>query len=346
MKCSYCDSEFSVDSLKNQEKYGQDIKKFESQTEAPESIETDDFSVEQTSADEITGMISYSCTSCGGEIVGDENLAATSCPYCGNTAIITSRLDGFLQPDLIIPFKLDKEAAKESLKNFYKGKILMPSLFATENKIDSIMGVYVPFWLFDCDARGDVEYKATQVHMWSDHDYNYTKSDYYHVYRAGDASFVRMPVDGSTKMNDDYMEAIEPYDYNELAPFKTPYLAGFGADKYDVDAEQSKPRAQQRIQNSVADLLSGTVTGYDSVTPVRQHFSLSHGLVKYAFLPVWMLGTIYKNVTYTFAMNAQTGKFVGSLPTAWAKLWAWFFGLFLGTGTIGSLIIYLLTSTR
>ena len=45
--------------------------------------------------------------------------------------------------------------------------------------------------------------------------------------RVGDADFVRVPVDGSSKMPDAHMDAIEPFDYSDLKPFSTAYLPAF-----------------------------------------------------------------------------------------------------------------------
>ena len=36
--------------------------------------------------------------------------------------------------------------------------------------------------------------------------------------------------------------------------------------------------------------------------------------VEYAMAPVWILTTRYQDKPYTFMMNGQTGRFVGSLP--------------------------------
>ena len=38
------------------------------------------------------------------------------------------------------------------------------------------------------------------------------------------------------------------------------------------------------------------------------------GKVSYAMVPVWILTTRYNDKPYTFMMNGQTGKVVGSLP--------------------------------
>ena len=48
--------------------------------------------------------------------------------------------------------------------------------------------------------------------------------------------------------------------------------------------------------------------------------------MRYAFLPVWVLNTKYKDQNYLFTMNGQTGKLVGDLPVSKGK----FFGTFIG----------------
>ena len=40
------------------------------------------------SENETAGLRSYSCPSCGAELICDETTAATSCPYCGNPTVI------------------------------------------------------------------------------------------------------------------------------------------------------------------------------------------------------------------------------------------------------------------
>ncbi|MDR1560451.1 MAG: hypothetical protein LBS84_12325 [Clostridiales bacterium] len=327
MKCPYCDSEFDMKELTESESSKPDIFKLESKELAP---------------DEREGMVAYSCPSCGGEIVGDGITAATFCPFCGNTAIMPRQLTGMLRPDLIIPFKVTEEAARDALKAFYKSKTLLPSVFRRQNRIESIKGIYVPFWLFDCATRASIQYQATKVQLWGDSDYNYTKTDYYRLYREGGVNFERIPADASSKMDDAYMESVEPYDYNEAADFDMAYLSGFFADKYDVDSDSAKQRADQRIRNSIISLFQGTVMGYATSVPESTNLRFSHGKLYYALLPVWMLNTKYNNKIYTFAMNGQTGKFTGALPMSWGKFFLWFFGLFVGLGAIGTLIAVIL----
>ena len=284
-------------------------------------------------------MRSYVCKSCGGEIVGDATTAATACPFCGNPVVMMGQFAGALRPDYVIPFKLDKKAAKAALMKHYGGKRLLPKVFKDQNHIDEVKGVYVPFWLFDADVDARVRYKATRVRSWSDSRYNYTETGHYAVIRGGNIGFERVPVDGSTKMADALMESIEPFDFSEAVDFQTAYLAGYLADKYDVDAEESIERANERIKKSTETAFASTVEGYATVTPESTGIRLQNGKAKYALYPVWLLNTTWNGQKYTFAMNGQTGKFVGDLPLDKGAYKKWLFGL---TGIVGAAVFALL----
>ena len=322
MKCPYCDTEFDLETLK---KYDEQLSKEAEQKDDISDWQTDPG--KQWQEGETDGMNVYTCKSCGGEIVSDENTGATSCPYCGNPVILTERFRGALRPDMVIPFKLDKKAAKEAYYKHIKGRPLLPKVFRRENHIDEIKGIYVPFWLFDADVAADARYKATKVRTWSDSDYDYTETSYYSVDRSGNMSFVSVPVDGSSRMPDDLMESIEPYKVAEAVEFQTAYLSGYLADKYDVDAQQSTDRARERRKESAQDVLRDTVKGYASVIPENTNVRISGGDAKYALYPVWILNTTWRGKKYIFAMNGQTGRMTGDLPVDNGAYTRWLLGL-------------------
>ncbi len=334
MKCPYCDTEFEMEALLG---YDEDLK-----NEGVDELEWHTDAGSAWTADEENRLRSYVCHSCGGEIIADDTTAASECPYCGNPVVMMEQLKGNLRPDYVIPFKLDKTAAKEGLKQHLTGKFLLPKVFKSENHLDDIKGIYVPVWLFNADADADIRYRATRVTVWSDARYNYTRTDHYSIYRAGHLGFDHVPVDGSTKMADDIMESVEPYDFSDAVDFQTAYLAGYLADKYDVDAEHSVTRANQRVKESTEDAFKDTVEGYATVTAENASVRLKNGESKYALYPVWILNTTYRGQKYTFAMNGQTGKFVGNLPTDNAKLWLTRLLMTAGIGGIIYAVMWLL----
>ena len=333
MKCPYCDSEFEIETLQS---YNAELN-----AQPQENMSWDTAAGQQWQPGETEGLRIYTCNSCGGEIVADDTTGASECPFCGNPVVMTGQFAGDLKPDLVIPFKVDKKAAIAALQNHYKGKRLLPKVFKDQNHIKEVKGLYVPVWLFDTDADAYVRYRATRTRVWSDSQYNYTETSYFAVTRGGGIGFENVPVDGSTKMDDTLMESIEPFRIEEAVDFQTAYLSGFLADKYDVDAEASIGRANERIKHSTEDAFRDTVYGYTSVVPVSSTINLQNGRARYALYPVWILNTQWNGQKFTFGINGQTGKIAGDLPMDKGLFRKWLFGVSAAVAASAFAISYL-----
>ena len=352
LECDYCGSKYDIAEIealyaeKEQKAAAAQKtaeKEQESSRKAAEDSGWDTSSLGSDWGSDAEGMKSYSCPSCGAELICDETTAATACPYCGNPSIVPGQFTGSLKPDFILPFKLSKDDAVKALKAHYKGKPFLPRTFTAQNHVQEIKGVYVPFWMFDGVAEGSAQYEASRSRCFRSGDYEVTQTDHFDVYREGSIAFSKVPVDASSKMPDDYMDSIEPFDYTELKAFSTAYLPGFLADKYDVSVEDSQARADTRCEGTLVAALADTAEGYDLCTPISQDVHLQRGKVHYALLPVWMLSTKWNGKNYLFAMNGQTGKLVGDLPTSSGKFWGTFAAIAGGLTAVLSAIYLFLT---
>lgn len=334
LKCPYCNTTFDVETLRAfDETLNRD--------DAPDNMTWEETPSGTWQTGEEAALHHYICKSCGGELVTEATTAATACPFCGNPVVLAGQLSGDLRPDYVIPFKLDREAAKAGLRAHLRGKRLLPKVFRDENHIDEIRGIYVPFWLFDADADAHIHYDATRVRTWSDSDYDYTETSHFSVVRAGQIAFDHVPADGSSKMPDDLMESIEPYDFSGAVDFTTAYLAGYLADRYDVDADARITRANERVRRSTEQAFAATAQGYTTLTPRSSNIRLQNGRARYALYPVWLLNTSWQGKTYTFAMNGQTGKFVGDLPLDRRAYWRWM-GIWTAAVGVGIFLLMLL----
>lgn len=307
LHCDSCDNTFPVETMQQMSE-GMDQasreSKYDWENYQPRSYEN---------SNEIN-LANYSCPSCGAEITGDDTLGSTVCPYCGQSTIVKGQFEGTLKPDYIIPFKVDKKTAMAAFEADFKNAPFLPDEFKSKKKIEEMAGVYVPFWMFDCDCDAYITYNAEKVTHWSDSNYNYTKTDYFKLLRAGTVGFTNIPVDGSQKADDAYMEAVEPYNYEDAVDFNSAYLSGYLADKYDVSAEESIERANERVKNSTISVFNDTTDMFQMVTPEQSSVSFSNGKIRYSLLPVWMLNIKYLDKMYQFAINGQTGKVVGNYP--------------------------------
>ena len=87
---------------------------------------------------------------------------------------------------------------------------------------------------------------------------------------------------------------------------------------YDIDGIQST-----YIPVSYTHLDVYKRQGYDTVVAENTSVQFHGGKAKYALYPVWLLNTTWNGNKYTFAMNGQTGKFVGDLPVDKAAATRW-----------------------
>lgn len=289
-KCDYCDKTFTADELKDMSDEKNNIKE--------ESIE----------------YVNYNCPDCGAEIITDENTAATFCVYCGNTSIIKSRLTGKFAPSKIIPFNKTKEDAIIAFKSLKKGRHLIPKEFINEKNIEKITGVYIPFWLFDLKADGGIDIDARRVNSWTSGNTHYTKTDYFNVIRAGNMLFQKIPVDGSKRFQNDIMNSIEPFDYNKLVDYNHAYLSGFLAEKYDVESDEAIVDAINRTHTSAKEEMLSSAVAYSSKVILKDTINVNEINHEYVMLPVYMVNVKYKDKFYIFAMNAESGEFVGDIP--------------------------------
>ena len=330
-KCEYCFSEYTLE----------EMKKYNNASNEEANKNEDETKVVKKNKKDNTEYVTYLCKNCNAEIIADENTAATFCVYCGNTAILKDKLSGSFAPSKIIPFKKTKENAIEAFKQLKKGRPLVPSDFISEKNIEKITGVYIPFWLYDINVSGLLEAKSTDIKTWRSGDYTYTKTDIYHMASDGEMSYDKVPVDGSTRFDNDIMNAIEPFNYGELKEYNHAYLSGFLAEKYDVDKDTAVEDANKRTVKSTTDKMLR-----DMVAPgskVITNSTLAPKVIKseYALLPVFMVNIKYKDKFYTFAMNGQTGEFVGNIPLDKKKAVIYSTSLLAGIFALIMLISYI-----
>lgn len=341
--CDYCDSSYTKEELEQRgaktENSGYTVSSGDSG-----KTETVDFACEENVAEgkDQEHLRAYSCPNCGAEIVTDDVTAATFCVFCGNPTVNPQQFSGKYHPSAMIPFATDKKQAQEAFLKLCKGKKLLPKGFTSQQRLEKITGVYVPYWLFDCKA--DFDYHATgENHLiWSDGDYDYTKTDLFHIHRAGTMDFENIPLDASENMEDALMDALEPFDFTKVEPFDMRYLSGYLAEKYTYEPKDLFERMKDRVSRGIENRASEEGRRYDVVHSVQCNTNYKSDHQAYLLLPVWMLVSNFKGKKYLFAMNGQTGKIVGELPCDTGRSVTWFLLIFVIVFVVAFLLVCLI----
>ena len=312
LKCEYCMSDFDKEDIEKLTKDNtHDIAGQELIEDASDSVYYDV---------PAGGANLYTCPSCGAEIITEPTTSATTCWYCHNPVVFSKQLSDEFKPSKVIPFQKSKQQALDTFKQWCAKKKFLPDDFCTPRQFDNITGLYVPYWLVDCDTNGYLRGTGKKVKSWRSGDYRYTQTDIYAISRSASMQFSYLPHDASKKAEDQVMESIAPFDYSALKDFSYSYLSGFIAEKYDVTKEEVYPIIKQRIENAVRNELRSSVHGYSSTSYATQNVQINRTKFHYALMPIWMLTYQYGGKTYLFAMNGQTGKTFGSMPFAKSKV--------------------------
>lgn len=306
--CEFCGGEFAVDELKVEVGDEEQV-----QINAGEHVKTvEDFLKRAPWGEGGSNLVSNTCSTCGAEIVSEQATVATNCPYCGNVMVASNTLAGH-QPDMVMPFKVNREKAEQVLSEHVTGKWYLPKEFSAE--LQHVQGVYVPYYLDSTNVRGWASYDGEIDETIGEGDDARTITHHRDVYRAGEARFVRVPVNGSSRMPDAHMDAIEPFDYNELKPFSVGYLAGYMAEVADETAESCWGKVESRCANSFESKLESDARLHvDRVTRKQHATAVKLDRVETTMIPVWLMHCTWEQEDMLFAVNGQTARVVGNMP--------------------------------
>lgn len=286
---------------------------------------------------------SYTCNSCGAQVVTDETTTATFCYYCHNPVILSNRLEGDFRPKKMIPFSIDKEKAKASFLKWAGNKKFVPKDFTSSSQLEKITGVYLPYWWVD--AKADVNYtgEGRNVRVWRSGQTEYTETTKYQIVRQGVIDLNNVGEVAFSKIDKSLLNGISPYRESEAVEFSMPYLSGFFAEQYDIEREEVTPMIEGQVNKYYSYLVNELVSGYDQVVNVNDGVDIKLEDWNYTLLPAWILTYLYNGKTYVYAVNGQTGKSFGELPLSKPRLSSAFgiiFGLTFVALLLGGLLIW------
>ena len=296
----------------------------------------------EDSEDTIQGGSLTQCVNCGAPMEVPAYASAGRCEHCGSYIVYNERVEGGLEPHLILPFYINKEKAVASMEAEFTRRLFTPSDFMSAKSLEKMVGIYVPFWLYDYNACYDFAGEGTKVRSWTSGNTEYVETSYYEVVRRMELDFDKIPVDASFAMDDGIMDLMEPYGYQMLQGFQPKYMSGFYGEIYNQGAPELEGRAQMKARGASEELMQRSLTGYNTVKPYRKDLNLQRNGVNYALMPVWQYLYSYRGKTYQFHVNGQTGKVIGTTPVSMGKVFAYGASVFAIVTAICSMAVRVL----
>lgn len=248
----------------------------------------------------------YTCAHCGAEIITSDTEVSTFCVYCGNPAINFTRISKEYRPDGIIPFKITKEQALESIKRKFLKNPIIPKEVKDKAVLENIRGIYVPYWVINARFT-EADYLSGLVRA-GKHD----ERKYYQ--RVGNCNFQNLPIDGSKILNDEISLRLEPFYFNEAREFDEDYLNGFYSNTSDTTYNELRESAANRCHRLFTGETLTTVEGRDPKVEDSVYWVDIQDDPLYMMMPVWFFTFKYKDEPHTVLINGQSGKLVGTMP--------------------------------
>ena len=302
--CDFCGSSFTLDELTKKEP-------------APQT-KTDDFN-KQTRL--------YHCQNCGAEVFTDDTTAATFCIYCHSPVVLSGELSGDFKPDQVIPFKVSKEEVKEKLMLWCRKKKFIDSAFIDSAQLEKLSGVYFPYFIVDGKVQGSMHRRGKKIRTWRQGNYRYTQTDTYQIDREGEIAFEDIPINALNKEHTYILNGIQPFEQKKAVPFEMAYLAGFMADKRNIEKQDAMPTVQAIASDFTRAQFNQSAQGYVSFGAGDENYKLTKTVFSYVLMPAWMLTYNYGKSQFFFAMNGDSGKIAGRVPLSKKKLLGLFIGL-------------------
>ena len=239
--------------------------------------------------------------------------------WSGSKRSQSSILKEFL-PDKIIPFEITKEQAVKKFLDFVSKKRFIPKAFFSKQQIETITGVYFPYWNYSAELENTMQGEARNVRSWTTGNIRYTETKYYHVRREGMVSLSNMTENALQKANAELARGVMPYNFEKMRDFNMGYLSGFMAEKRDIESGSLKQRMQAMAKSYAFNMVKDTIH-YSSVNIENSQTSFRGEDWAYCLLPVWTITYKGRNgKIYYYSMNGQTGEVCGELPVDNKKL--------------------------
>ena len=246
---------------------------------------------------------------------------------------------GSFEPDYVIPFQIDRKKAEEIFGQWIRRKRFVPDSFYSPKQIQTMTGVYFPYWLYRCQLHGNLTAEGRNNRVWTAGNIRYTETKVYDVRREGDLDIDSVARNALKKANRKLADGVLPYRMEEKKPFSMGYLSGFVAENRDMERESFVSEVQSEVRQFALENLKASAGDFSSLEVKNSEVDVTEEGWNYALLPVWTLtyNDKARGKIYYFALNGQTGKVWGELPVDNKKLAVLFLGVVL------PLLILLLT---
>ena len=314
LKCEFCQSSESIDSSIK------DIKEYDLNEALRE--------LNQHHEKEITKEVK--CSKCSATFTMNPYSFSSNCPYCGTPAIIDFVKD--ITPQSLLPFQLSQKEAKKAFKKWVGSLWFAPSKltkFLSDN--EKLKGYYLPYWTYDAKTvsdyngqRGDIYYVTVERTVIVDgrevrQSVQEPRVQWTPVSGRVYNEFDDITIGASKTISYAILDNLSPWYTEKLVPFNEKYLAGFTSEEYTIGLDNGFELAKVKMNSVIRQTVRHDIGGdQQQISSLRTNYHDTS--YKNVLFPIWTAQFKWKDKTYNYAINAQTGKVSGERPYSWLKI--------------------------
>ena len=257
------------------------------------------------------------CGTCGGQFLADKSSLSGLCPYCGSNSITESgNTSGMMEPTGVIPFKISKVEAQNIFKQWISARRMAPTDLKKNSEITDLVGVYVPYWVFDADTY--TPYKGKFGKTVGSGDDQYTK--YHKAEGVCKLPIKNLTLVASSRLEKDaYWKSVSKFDFNFMKKYDPNLLAGFWSESYTVDGTTAWQTAMGKIYDKITKSIK-SLEDADVIAKIDMKPEATNVHAKYVLAPIWITSFDYNGTVYRVLVNGQTGNIVGTWPRSMKRI--------------------------
>ena len=286
----------------------------------------------------------FSCDNCGAKVVLKAGQTAKLCPFCGTAHVRKTEELAGLKPNGLIPFSFGEEKAVEYSKAWAKKRFFAPRKFKKHLTAENVNGVYVPCFTFDSHTTSHYEGRIGTTHTRTVGSGKNLRTETYTVWRNISGTyyddFNDVLITAGSKLDQQKLDKIRPYDTDAGKVYEENYLLGFMAYQYDEGLDgcwnKAKGVIDKELRNRILSQYSYDRVAYFNVS--TRHERVTY---KYVMLPVYVGNYNYKKKLFNFYVNGESGRTWGKYPKSVPKILSL---VLLGAALVGLAVWYFVTN--
>lgn len=258
------------------------------------------------------GFTGFDCKTCGASMTFDSQAQGLLCAFCGSVDLKAQPAPtGRIQAHFFLPFVVHREAALETFEEWIGRGFFRPSGIKTAARVVSMRPVYLPFWSFRAKSHSYYAADSSRTPAFSRAGWCPVFGEMVNEHRD-----VLVPASSSLAANE--LAALEPFDFAPRHPYNRDSLKLHIVEDFGVSRRGARPRARAALMERERALAAERVPGQSRNVRVNPIFTDMRS--DPVLLPIWINAYRYKDITYRFIINGQTGRLTGGAPFSIAKL--------------------------